>query len=154
MYSARLIRYRASFAARLAALAGPIHRDFSGGGEELGIRYDTVSTVTDPTASEKAILEEILQRQEALSRAELESGQCLVGAHKDDLAITVDGADARAFASQGQARTAALSLKLAERELFLEETGEAPYFCWTTCSRSWIRSGRSLSSTVSAGARP
>lgn len=61
-----------------------------------------------------------------MSRAELESGQCLVGAHKDDLAITVDGADARTFASQGQTRTAALSLKLAERELFLEETGEAP----------------------------
>ena len=126
LYSARLIRYRASFAARLAALAGPIHREFSGGGEKLEIRYETVSTVTDPTASEKAILEEILQRQEALSRAELESGQCLVGAHKDDLAITVDGADARTFASQGQTRTAALSLKLAERELFLEETGEAP----------------------------
>lgn len=124
--SARLIRYRASFAARLAALAGPIHRDFSGGGEELGIRYETVSTVTDPTAPEKVIFEQVLRRQEELGRAELETGQCLVGAHKDDLAITVDGADARVFASQGQARTAALSLKLAERELFLAETGEAP----------------------------
>ena len=43
-----------------------------------------------------------------------------------DLEITVNERSARAFASQGQTRTAALSLKLAEREIFLAETGEAP----------------------------
>ena len=58
--------------------------------------------------------------------AEIESGLCLVGAHKDDLLITINGADARSYASQGQTRTAALSLKLAEREIFLAETGETP----------------------------
>lgn len=50
----------------------------------------------------------------------------MVGAHKDDLLITINGADARSYASQGQTRTAALSLKLAEREIFLAETGETP----------------------------
>jgi DNA replication and repair protein RecF len=49
-----------------------------------------------------------------------------VGAHKDDLIITINGADARSFASQGQTRTAALSIKLAERDIFLAETGEVP----------------------------
>ena len=58
--------------------------------------------------------------------AEIESMSCLTGAHKDDLYITIDGKSAREFASQGQARTAALSLKLAEREIFLAETGEYP----------------------------
>ena len=124
--SARLIRYRASFARRLQETAAPIHREFSGGREELELGYATVSAVTDPTAPEREIFGQILGRQRQLRQAELDSGQCLVGAHKDDLLITINGADARAYASQGQARTAALSIKLAERELFLTETGESP----------------------------
>lgn len=60
------------------------------------------------------------------ARAELDSGQCLTGAHKDDLIIDINGQPARAFASQGQTRTAALSLKLAEREIFHDEFDEYP----------------------------
>lgn len=124
--SAKLIRYRASFARRLAEAAAPVHAAFSGAGEALEIQYKTVSTVTDPGASEQAIYAEVLEHQRAHRQAELSSGSCLTGAHKDDLEISIDGRSARAFASQGQARTAALSLKLAEREIFLSETGEYP----------------------------
>ena len=124
--SARLIRYRASFARRLSEAAAPIHRDFSNGREELAMEYTTVSTVTDPEAEVRQVYEEIARRQSQLRTAELEAGQCLVGAHKDDLAIAINGAEARAFASQGQTRTAALSIKMAERELFCTETGESP----------------------------
>lgn len=124
--SAKLIRYRASFARRLAAAAGPIQRDFSAGGEELELRYATVSTVDDPEASEREIFEAVWRRQQELRQAELDAGACLVGAHKDDLLISINGADARTYASQGQARTAALSVKLAEREIFLAETEEIP----------------------------
>ena len=124
--SARLIRYRASFARRLAAAAGPVHREFSGAGEDLTVRYRTVSTVTDPEASEQAIYEEICEHQRLHRAAELAAGACLTGAHKDDLDIDINGRSARAYASQGQTRTAALSLKLAEREIFLAETGEYP----------------------------
>ena len=125
-YSARLIRYRAAFARRLAEAAAPIQREFSSGGEELEIGYSTVSTVEDPFSSEAEIFEAVRERQRQLRQAELDSGSCLVGAHKDDLTISINGADARSFASQGQARTAALSMKLAEREIFLRETGEVP----------------------------
>ncbi len=124
--SARMIRYRASFARRLAEMAAPIHREFSGSGEELDIQYKTVSTVTDPTASAEQIYGEILAHQRAHRSAEIASGQCLTGAHKDELEISINGQSARAFASQGQTRTAALSIKLAEREIFLAETGEYP----------------------------
>ena len=124
--SARIIRYRASYAQRLAAAAAPIHREFSGADETLGVQYRTVSTVTDPTASEKAIYAQVCAHQLSHRAAELASASCLTGAHKDDLEITVNERSARAFASQGQTRTAALSLKLAEREIFLAETGEAP----------------------------
>ena len=124
--SAKVIRYRASFALRLAAAAAPIHREFSGEDEALGMEYRTVGTVTDPMASEQTIYNQICEHQRLHRAAELASGNCLTGAHKDDLEITVNGRSARSFASQGQTRTAALSLKLAEREIFLAETGEYP----------------------------
>ena len=124
--SAQIIRYRASFAARLNEVAPAIHREFSGENEEIRIDYRTVSTVRDPFASAKEIYYDICEHQEAHRQAELESAQCLTGAHKDDLEIAINGRSARSFASQGQTRTAALSLKLAEREIFISETGEAP----------------------------
>ena len=125
--SARIIRYRAAYARRLAEAAAPIHREFTAGAEEtLAVRYTTVSTVTDPAASEQTLYRQILEHQAAHKAAELSAGACLTGAHKDDLEIAINGQSARAYASQGQTRTAALSLKLAEREIFLAETGEYP----------------------------
>lgn len=124
--SAQIIRYRAAFAARLNEAAPPIHRDFSGKDEELSIEYKTVSTVRDPFASAKEIYYDICEHQESHRQAELDSCQCLTGAHKDDLEIYINGKNARSFASQGQTRTAALSIKLAERDIFLAETGEYP----------------------------
>lgn len=124
--SAQLIRYRAAFAARLNSAAKPIHRDFSGKEEELDILYKTVSSVKDPFAPVKEIYYDICEHQEKHRQAEIESCQCLTGAHRDDLEIAINGNNARSFASQGQTRTAALSIKLAEREIFLSETGEYP----------------------------
>ena len=124
--SANIIRYRAAFAARLNAAAPPIHREFSGEGEKLDIKYCTVSSVRDPAAPARGIYYDICEHQEKHRQAELESGQCLTGAHKDDLEISINARPARSFASQGQTRTAALSIKLAEREIFLAETGEYP----------------------------
>ena len=124
--SAQLIRYRAAFANRLQEAAAPIHRDFSDGLEELEIVYKTVSTVRDPFAPAKEIYYDICDHQERHRQAELDSAQCLTGAHKDDLDIQINGRSARSFASQGQTRTAALSMKLAEREILQAETGDMP----------------------------
>ncbi len=46
--------------------------------------------------------------------------------HKDDLLVEMDGRSAKTYGSQGQTRTAALSLKLAQRDIFFQETGECP----------------------------
>ena len=124
--SARLIRYRAAYASRLNIAAAPIHADFSGGRDKLTLAYRTVSTVEDALGTEKEIYYALCDHQEQHRRAELDSGQCLTGAHKDDLLIDINGQSARAFASQGQTRTAALSLKLAEREIFHDEFDEYP----------------------------
>ena len=56
----------------------------------------------------------------------LHLGQSVVVPHKDDLVVDVNGVSAKTYGSQGQTRTAALSLKLAQREIFQEETGEWP----------------------------
>lgn len=124
--SAQIIRYRASYTGRLNEAVKPIHADFSGSGEEIELIYHTVSTVRDPFATVKEIYYDICDHQEKHRQAELDSAQCLTGAHKDDLEILINGHLARSFASQGQTRTAALSIKLAEREIILQETGEYP----------------------------
>ena len=121
-----LIHYRAHFIRRLHDAAPEIHRDCSGGREKLGLRYETVSTVTDPEAGPKALLPQLLAHQEAHRRAEIESRSCLSGPHKDELAVEIDGAPAKSYASQGQTRTAALALKLAAREIFHADGGEWP----------------------------
>ena len=124
--SSQMIRYRASYIGRLSESVRPIHKDFSGKGEELSLLYHTVSTVKDPFASAREIYYDVCEHQEKHRQAELDSEQCLTGAHKDDVEILINGRSARSFASQGQTRTAALSMKLAEREIILQETGEYP----------------------------
>ena len=121
-----LIHYRAHFVRRLQDAAPEIHRDCSGGREKLELRYETVSTVTDPEAAPKILLPQLLAHQEAHRRAEIESRSCLSGPHKDELAVEIDGAPAKSYASQGQTRTAALALKLAAREIFHGDGGEWP----------------------------
>ena len=123
---ALLIHYRAHFIKRLCQAAPAIHGDFSGGRERLTLRYETVSTVTDPEAGPQVIFQQLLQHQEEHRAAEIASRQCLSGPHKDDLLVEVDGQAAKSYASQGQTRTAALSLKLAAREIFQQDTGEYP----------------------------
>jgi DNA replication and repair protein RecF len=54
------------------------------------------------------------------------AGVTLVGPHRDDLAMTLGGEAASAFASRGQQRTAALALRLAEARLLHDRTGERP----------------------------
>ena len=121
-----LIHYRAHFVRRLGEHAPAIHADFSGGREELELDYETVSNLTDPKRPPRDLLPQLLEHQEAHRQAELDSRQCLSGPHKDDLAVSIGGQLAKTYASQGQTRTAALSLKLAQREIFQEETGEWP----------------------------
>ncbi len=121
-----LIHYRAHFIKRLMEVAPAIHTDCSGGREKLALRYETVSTVTDPLAQPRELLPQLLAHQEAHRAAEIAVRQCLSGPHKDDILVEIDGNPAKTFASQGQTRTAALALKLAARDIFYQDTGEWP----------------------------
>jgi len=123
---AMLIGYRANYLEKLDRCTGRYHREFSGGKESLRLSYKTVSTVTDPFAPRQILEAQILQHQDSHARAELDSGQCLTGPHKDDFDVLLDDISLKSFGSQGQVRTAAISLKLAERDIFRDDTGEMP----------------------------
>ncbi len=121
-----LIHYRARFCARLAEYAAVAHRECSGGKETLALSYETVKTVEDPFAEQGTLVEQLLAHQRAHGEAELAARLCLSGPHKDDIAAEIGGRSARQFSSQGQTRTAALALKLAERDIYKEITSQSP----------------------------
>ena len=123
---AHLMGYRAKFCRGLNEECGKLHQAISGGKEQLTLHYKTVSTVTDPFADPSVIEGQLREHLESHRSAELQSGNCLSGLHKDDLELEINGRSARAFASQGQTRSAALALKFGQRELFFRDTGEYP----------------------------
>ena len=123
---ALVIHYRAHFVRKLAEKAAQIQTEFSGERETLALHYATVSTVRDPLGPTVELYEDLRRHQDSHAKAERDARSCLSGPHKDDLVARINGQPARQYASQGQTRTAALSLKLAERELFRDDTGQWP----------------------------
>ncbi len=123
---ALLISYRARFYDSLGASAARFHAQFSGGAEEFSLSYKTVSTVADPFAPIGELTQNLLDHLDRHYRAELETAQCLTGPHKDDFDVSLSGINLKSYGSQGQTRTAAISLKLAQRELMGREMGEEP----------------------------
>ncbi len=121
-----VIHYRAHYVRKLLEYAPEIHRNFSGGREVLGLTYQTVKEVTDPQASPNTLLPALLEQQARLRNAEIEAQSCLAGPHKDDILVTINDISTKTYGSQGQTRTAALSLKLAEREIAFRDSGEYP----------------------------
>ena len=123
---ALLISYRARFYEGLGKSAQKFHSQFSGGVENFELQYKTVSTVADPFAPVAKLTEDLQEHLQRHYRAELETAQCLTGPHKDDFSVSLSGIDLKSYGSQGQTRTSAISLKLAQRELMGREWGEEP----------------------------
>ena len=121
-----LISYRARYVQALAVHARRAHWECSGEREDLALTYQTVKTVEDLLGPVQDIAGALEEHQSKHYQAELASRLCLSGPHKDDIAVTVNGLEARHFCSQGQVRTAALSLKLADREIHKNAIGEYP----------------------------
>jgi DNA replication and repair protein RecF len=125
----RVTRRRSRAIERLAPLASVWHQLISGRTEILEIRYaPNIGAVCelpvrdDPEKVRQAFLEQI--RQKAI--AELHQGSSLVGPHRDEVELSINGTPARVYGSQGQQRTLVLALKLAELKLIEEVVGEPP----------------------------
>ncbi len=121
-----LISYRARFFEGLGREAKIYHELFSGGKEDFLLEYKTVSNILDPFAPVAELEGKLQEHLQSHYRAELESSSCLTGPHKDDFEVCLSGLNLKAFGSQGQVRTAAVSLKLAQRKLMESESGEMP----------------------------
>jgi len=119
---ATLVERRRTFVRALAVRAAARHARIAGGLEQLDVAYAS-------TAGEAADGDEAGALARALAARRGEEWRrrtSLVGPHRDDLRITVDGADLRTFGSRGQQHTAALSLRLGEAELLRDELGTWP----------------------------
>ncbi len=117
-----LIRYRREFVEMLSDEAGEIMKKISGGREDLRIEYKTTCDfVTAPEGRE------ILYKQFYHHRdKDIYNGSQTLGPHRDDIAFFINGKDARKYGSQGQQRTIALSLKLAEIRIARQILDESP----------------------------
>jgi DNA replication and repair protein RecF len=131
MHGAPLYDRRRFYVERLSPLADLIHRELTDGRESLKLEY--VPSIPLPPAgrdSEQAAIEavrgEFRRRLEQTAEDELRRGTTLLGPQRDDLSLLVNGAEARIYGSQGQQRTVALALKLAEFRLVEDFVGEPP----------------------------
>jgi len=122
-YGIRIADERRRFTQRINSISSEIHHIISDHQENLVISYET--DIADKGSSEerKNLFAEKLKKG---FEHDLYLGHTCYGPHKDDLKIEVNGIDMRQFGSQGQQRTAALSMKLAETGLIKEETGCKP----------------------------
>ena len=114
-YGTSIISERKKFISRLNDILSEIHQNLTGGKEQILITYE-------PNVSEEAFSEELKAGRER----DLRFGQSYTGPHRDDFCVRVNDIDIRKYGSQGQQRTAALSLKLAEIRLVEEEIHDTP----------------------------
>ena len=110
------MRAREKYICRIADKAKAVSEKL--GGDEMSIRYRP----NIPAESEAELFSELDQRAER----EIERGFCAYGPHRDDYSINVNGMSARLYASQGQQRTSALSLKLSEISLVKKNINSTP----------------------------
>ncbi|MBQ2701945.1 MAG: DNA replication/repair protein RecF, partial [Clostridia bacterium] len=120
-YAAVIVKKRREFLEKLSPFAQELHAFLTDQKEELSLRPDRKYE-----GEEDEIAKTLMKRLENNYERDLRLGFTSVGPHRDDLDVTIGGVDAKAYASQGQTRTAALSLKLAEVQIFKEISGEYP----------------------------
>ena len=114
-YGSQVIRARKEFTDQLNEIIFDIHKKLSGGREELLVIYEN-------NVSEQEFEDSIRKNREKDIRLKISH----TGPHRDDLSFMIRDVDIRRFGSQGQQRTTALSLKLAEIELVKKKSRDLP----------------------------
>ena len=160
---AAIIERRARAIERLAEEAAPRHLALSGGRERLCVRYQPRVSVNaedgpDPVPTSTSELASMMRDSLETARPrEIGQGATVIGPHRDEITLSLNDEPAGAFSSRGQARTIALSLRLAEGAFVTSTTGRTPVlalddvlselmnrgegWCW----RTWLRTNRCLS---------
>lgn len=121
LYASKIIFKRNELLKKLSPLAEEAHACISSGKETLSL-----SAESGYQGDEEAIREKFSRDLLRAAEKDLRLGFTTVGPHRDDMKIHLNGEDVKLYGSQGQQRTVALSLKLAETEIFRERFGEYP----------------------------
>ena len=114
-YGERIIKSREEFIEELNDIVCGIHMSISGGREKLEVKYEYDTGCGNLSYA-------VMNGRER----DIKTGITGSGPHRDDMSFIVNGIDIRKFGSQGQQRTAALSLKMAEIEMVKRKTGDIP----------------------------
>lgn len=122
-YGAKIIQERSRFIEKLNDISKEISKSITNGKEMLEIYYEANIEKKETLDEQKYYLKKALSKNR---KYDIFRRNTSVGPHKDDLKLSIEGINIRRFGSQGQQRTAALSLKLAEIKMIKEETGVSP----------------------------
>ncbi|MBR7033231.1 MAG: DNA replication/repair protein RecF [Clostridia bacterium] len=127
--ASRIAAARYEYSLKLSRHVVSFFEEMTGGAEIPSISYKShllggAEDGYDPAEGKKLLFEKLTANVER----EAAAGSTLWGIHKDDLRLSLDGSDARLFASQGQQRSFALAMKLSEGEISREKSGEYPVF--------------------------
>ncbi len=115
-----IVKYRIKFLREFDEYLYSLHKKISPDGE-ISVNY--ISNIYDDPSN--SITEELfLKKLNMRLNDEISSSQCLMGIHKDDIAVILNGQNSRSFASQGQQRTISICMKLGMIEFYREKTGQ------------------------------
>ncbi len=130
-HGAKLMERRRAYLENLSAHASDVHHALTEGRETLTVEYGPSFTLPPDAVTESEVARAFEAALLAVRRDEMQRGSTLLGPQRDDLCFRVgpdkdNTIDVKTFGSQGQQRTVALSLRLAERRLIEEMVGEPP----------------------------
>ena len=123
---AQIITARAQFIEQMQYWAQRIHHQITKEQEQLTLRYVTQVNSKIISQGIKIVQKKLQELYQQYRQREIERGMTLIGPHHDDLVFLINGNNVQTFGSQGQQRTTALSIKLAEIDLMHKQTGEYP----------------------------
>ncbi|MGB9596310.1 MAG: DNA replication/repair protein RecF, partial [Candidatus Poribacteria bacterium] len=123
-YGAEIIKKRFLIIPDLLELTKEKHRQLTSSKENIGLEYQ--SSLVKSSDEIDQIFDLFQEKLNKNNDVDIKLGTTTVGPHRDDLIITIDSMDIRKFGSQGQQRTAVLSLKLATIDLINQKLGDYP----------------------------
>lgn len=123
--AAHIILRRRAYIERLKKHAARFYSEFTDSRERLDLKYQSVPDELENAEQIKAF---ILKKLEDTLITDIKNGSTSYGPHRDDILVEINGKNSKLYSSQGQQRSAILSLKLAEGEISFEDTGEYPVF--------------------------
>lgn len=119
---------RNEYVKKINEICGRLYRIISGGNEELELEYK--SNIFRPEDFEKECGEEAFnqyyRRIRETEESDIRTGSTHAGVNRDEILIKINGLSAKDFGSQGQIKSAALVMKLAQAEIFMKKSKEAP----------------------------